>query len=269
MPTVAPRAQQQPTPAEVPFQWPPGWPLLSAEWRDLVMLNYEVDPAVVAPLAPAGTELDFDRGKTYLSVVGFEFRRTRFMGVAVPFHTRFPEVNLRFYIRRRAGDQWRRGVAFVRELAPRRAVSIVANCCYGERYLTVPMWRKIEGGGASDAGDELAPRRIEYGWRDRRRAGRVAAETDGGPSRRPAPGSHEEFIIEHYWGYSSPARGGAKEYSVAHRPWRISPATSAELDCDAQALYGASLAEFLCGPPASAFWVDGSAVRVYCGRRIP
>lgn len=251
--------------ADPPFHWPAGWPLLSAQWRHLVMLNYEVDPAVVAPLAPAGTELDFDRGKTYLSVVGFEFRRTRFMGLAVPFHVRFPEVNLRFYIRRRTADGWRRGVAFVRELAPRRAVAIVANWCYGERYLTVPMTSRIEG---EDDGDgDGVPRRIEYGWRHEGRASHVAVETDG-PAQQPAAGSHEQFIIEHYWGYSSPRRAGAKEYAVAHRPWRISPARSAELDCDAVALYGDQLAAFLVGRPESAFWVDGSAVRVYCGRRI-
>jgi uncharacterized protein len=247
---------------EQAFAWPVRRPLLSAEWRNLVMLNYEIDPAALAPFIPAGTELDFWEGKTYASIVGFQFLKARLFGVRVPWHADFEEVNLRFYVRRRAEEGWRRGVVFVRELAPKWAVALTARILYGENYLCVPMSHQVD---ERDSGE--APKRIAYRWKFRRQWRHVAVETDG-EAQRPEPGSHEEYITEHYWGYSALPRGRAKEYLVAHRPWRISPATSAEYNCDVAALYGERFAPSLCGDPASAFWVDGSAVRVYSGKRL-
>jgi uncharacterized protein len=246
------------------FAWPVRRPLLWAEWRHLAMLNYEIDPAVLRPYVPAGTELDFWDGKTYASIVGFQFLNARLMGVRIPFHSNFEEVNLRFYVRCRAEEGWRRGVVFIREIAPRWAVAVTARLLYVENYLCVPMTHKI----TYDLETSYeAPRRVEYRWRLRDKNRHVLLDTTG-HAHRPAPGSHEEFIVEHYWGYSSLPRGRAKEYCVAHRPWRISPATSVELNCDVAALYGPQFAPFLQGEPASAFWADGSAVRVYPGKKL-
>ena len=82
---------------------------LTAHWKDLVMLNYEVNPDMLMPWLPPGLELDFWQGKTLVSVVGFRFEDTRVLGVAIPGHRDFQEVNLRFYARRRVADGWRRG----------------------------------------------------------------------------------------------------------------------------------------------------------------
>ncbi len=75
---------------------------LTAEWRHLAMLSYEIDPELLQPLVPRGTDLDTWQGRTYVSVVGFLFLRTRVLGIPVPFHRNFEEVNLRFYVRRLA-----------------------------------------------------------------------------------------------------------------------------------------------------------------------
>jgi uncharacterized protein YqjF (DUF2071 family) len=246
---------------EIPYVWPRRRALVTAEWRHLAMLNYAVDPAIVQPLVPAGTELDFWNGETYASVIGFQFLRTTFYRVPIPFHANFVEVNLRFYIRRRAPEGWRRGVAFVRELAPKRAVALVANLLYGERYLAVPMTHELQ------SGDGEVPRRLEYGWRYRGGSGRITLEPTG-EALPLAEGSHEEYIAEHYWGYSNHARGSV-EYEVAHPPWQYSPAVRASFSCDhAGAIYGDAWREALSGEPRSAFWADGSAVRVYAGRRL-
>src|ERR1700722_15876019 len=93
---------------------------LSAEWRDLLMLNYEVNPGILQKYVPAGTELDSFQGKTYVSVVGFRFCRTRLLGaIPIPFHTEFEEINLRFYVRRSVGSETRRGVVFIGEIVPK------------------------------------------------------------------------------------------------------------------------------------------------------
>ena len=99
---------------------------LKAEWRSLVMLNYAVDPRLLRARAPIGTTLDFFEGKTYVSLVGFRFLETRVLGVAVPFHCNFDEVNLRFYVRRCEGGTVRRGTVFIREKSNDRLQVVAA-----------------------------------------------------------------------------------------------------------------------------------------------
>src|SRR6478735_9893003 len=105
---------------------------LTAEWRDLVMANYEIDPSMLADRVPRGTELDLHEGRCFVSLVGFMFLETRVMGFPVPFHTNFEEVNLRFYVKRKTEDEVRRGVVFIKEIVPRYAISTVARVMYGE-----------------------------------------------------------------------------------------------------------------------------------------
>jgi len=100
---------------------------LTARWRHLVMLSYAIDPSVLESYLPPQLELDFWQDKTYISLVGFEFLEARLFGVPIPFHQSFPEVNLRFYVIRRIGRAERRGVIFIREIAPRRCVGVVAR----------------------------------------------------------------------------------------------------------------------------------------------
>ena len=132
---------------------------LSAEWRYLAMLNYEINPAVLAPFVPRGTELDSFGGTTYASMVGFLFLNTRVLGVPVPFHRNFEEVNLRFYVRRFVDGEYRRGVVFVRELVPRRAIAWTANAVYGENYAAVPMAHTIRRDAAQQPASGLRANR--------------------------------------------------------------------------------------------------------------
>ena len=116
---------------------------LTADWRDLALVNYECDPEVLSPYVPAGTEIDLWEGRCYVSVVGLRFLRTKLLGVPVPFHRDFPEVNLRFYVRREVEGQARRGVVFIKEIVPRHAVTWVARTIYNENYMSLPMREEI------------------------------------------------------------------------------------------------------------------------------
>ena len=249
--------------APMPYAWPRRRTFLTAEWRHLVMLNYAVDPELLAPFVPAGVELDDFDGTTYASIVGFRFLRTRVWGMAIPGHRDFDEVNLRFYVRRRAPDGVRRGVVFVRELVPRRAIAWAARVLYNEPYSVAPLASRIEMRESPHA----PPRSAEYAWRWRGRPCRAAIEP-ADVARPLTPGSLEEFIAEHYWGYTRQRDGGTKEYEVAHPSWHVAAALTATLEADVAALYGPQFAAALSAPPASAFWADGSAVRVYPGVRL-
>jgi len=236
---------------------------LSAEWRHLVMLNYEIDPGILAPLVPAGTVLDSWGGKTFVSMVGFLFLRTRVLGIPVPFHRDFEEVNLRFYIRRQVGDDLRRGVVFIKEIVPKWAIAAVAKWVYNENYESWPMDSRVQLPDPAQGRKGM----IEYGWGTPPARNAIHAEFVGEPAY-PAVGSEEEFITEHYWGYALQRQGTALEYRVEHPQWRVWRATSARLDCNVEACYGPGYCVALGGEPSSAFIADGSAVSVFQGDRL-
>lgn len=250
---------------------------LTASWRSLLMINFAVDPDLLAPLVPRGTELEFWAGETAVSVVGFRFLDTRVCGVAIPFHRNFDEVNLRFYVRRRGPEGWRRGVVFVRELVPRRAIAWVARTIYGERYSACPM---SHHGTSSDDG-QLLSRTVGYSWRLGGRwhsiGATLAPDQSGEPAgaagplprpELPAPGSAAELITEHYWGYAGKPGGPTLEYRVEHPPWPVWATESVDLELDAGLVYGERWRATLEGPPVSAFVAVGSPVVVRRGRPV-
>jgi uncharacterized protein len=237
--------------------------LLTAEWRYLLMLSYVVEPDLLRPHLPGGIELDAWNGNTFVSMVGFLFQRTKVLGWQAPFHVNFEEVNLRFYVRRRAPDGWRRGVVFIREIVPRRIIAAVARCCYNEPYSAMPMRHHIE----TDNGSLRNGGAVEYAWRYRGQWNSMRAATLGAP-HSPPENSKEEFITEHYWGYTPRRDGGCSEYGVEHPRWDVWPAQEAALHCDVAALYGPKFAGPLSAAPESAFVAQGSPVSVSAGAAL-
>jgi uncharacterized protein len=231
---------------------------LTAEWKYLVMLNYEIDPDILSPFIPAGTQLDLWKGKSLVSMVGFLFLNTKVLGISIPFHRNFEEVNLRFYVKRQSGNDTRRGVVFIRELVPRFAIATVARLLYNERYLSVPMNHKI---------DHQTSSTFQYAWKYQGQWNSLEAKTIGAPKQVP-DGSEESFITEHYWGYTAQRDGRCSEYRVEHPQWKVWNAEQRELKCDVAAMYGQQFVECLKGEPTSAFVAEGSPVVVRKGNRI-
>lgn len=236
---------------------------LTADWRDLAMLNYAVEPALLRSLVPAGTELDTHEGRAFVSLVGFRFLRTAVLGLRFPFHRDFDEINLRFYVRRQAGNELRRGVVFVREIVPRFAIAAIARVFFNEKYVSRAMANSIQS--VSDPAGEV--RNVEYRWKEAGHTNRLSVECGGAPSL-PEPGSLQQFITEHYWGYALQSDGGTIEYKVEHVPWRVWTASAASFKGETEALYGRELAALVKRPPASAFLAEGSPVTVFSGTRI-
>lgn len=236
-------------------------PFLSAEWRHIVVLSYAIDPSVLARFVPGGTELDvWNDDESLISVVGLQFRDTRLLGVPVLFHRHFEEVNLRFYVRRTTAGEVRRGVVFIKEIVPRRAIAWVAREVYNENYVALPMSHIDTVGSGNDP-------RVTYRWCFRDRSERLSARLRGEPIV-PPPASRSEFITEHYWGYSRQRDGSTLEYRVEHPRWEVWKVDDAELVCDVRELYGGAFAEPLSGDPVSALVARGSKVVVRRGTAI-
>jgi uncharacterized protein len=233
-------------------------PFLTAAWRHLALVNFEVDDAVLRPLVPRGVTLDLHDGRALASVVGFRFLDTRVLGVAVPWHRDFDEVNLRFYVRRELPNgEVRRGVTFVRELVPRAAIAFVARLAYDEPYRALPM----------RSAAPAPPGRLVYEWRAGGRWQHVAA-TAVGEGRPASPGSEAAFVTERAWGYTTQRDGGTIEYAVTHPSWHVWNADAPSLDADVRELYGAAFVDALTQAPVSAYVADGSEVTVSRPRRL-
>ena len=231
---------------------------LTAEWRDLVMVNYAVDPAALESRVPPGVKLDLWEGEALISLVGFRFIKTRVLGMPIPWHTAFQEVNLRFYVKRGTRGEVRRGVVFLKEIVPRRMIAAMARLIYNEPYVAMPMRHRVSRAGGGGI-------HCRYEWRLDGHWNSLAASADGEPFAVKA-GSQEEFITEHYWGYGRRRNGQGLEYEVWHPPWRVWAATEFFVNCDAERLYGAAFARAMEKPPRSVFIASGSETIVYRGK---
>jgi uncharacterized protein YqjF (DUF2071 family) len=240
---------------------------LTAEWRKLVMAQYEVAPEVLEPWLPGGVELDFYEGRTYVSLVGFLFDRVKIKGVPPPFHTRFEEVNLRFYVKRvMPGGEVRRGVVFVSEIVAKPAITWMARALYGEAYSTARTRRRW------DVGAEAM--RVAYEWKVPGQWGgawqHVSVEAGAAPVAIAA-GSMEEFITEHYWGYTKGSgllrreAGVTGEYGVAHPRWQCYEVRRAEVRADFGALYGEAFVGLSVRAPEHVLLAEGSKVAIRMG----
>ena len=223
---------------------------LTAEWRYLAMLNYEVDAALLQPFVPAGTELDRWQRRAFVSVVGFRFLKTKMLGVLpIPMHSNFEEVNLRFYVRRNVGNEVRRGVVFIREMVPRRAIAFVARRFYNENYVALPMAHEIQPVRNNGL-------RVSYRWRNGKCWSGISLKTSDN-AELPGEGSAEQFITEHYWGYAAQPGGGCVEYRVAHPSWKVWQVGRAELEGDVETIGGRRMAAALRGEPNRLFSPKG------------
>lgn len=230
---------------------------LKAEWRKLAIINYEVNPEILEKYLPQGTELDFYNGKCYVSVVGFMFLNTKLLGMSIPFYRDFEEVNLRFYVKKKEKNIWKRGVVFIKEIVPKWALSFIANSFYRENYKTMPMKNLIY-----QEEDEL---QVKYSWKDK---GWHSIEIITDPEALPMDNNSEfEFITEHYYGFTK-RENKTSEYEVCHPQWKYYPVKWYQLEIEFRSIYGKDF-EFLNNQePISVMLAEGSEIEVKVKRYI-
>ncbi|SFU52881.1 hypothetical protein SAMN05216480_10654 [Pustulibacterium marinum] len=225
---------------------------LKAEWRKLAFANYAIAPEILTNYVPYGTELDTYDGVCYISLVGFLFQNTKLLGLKIPFHVNFEEVNLRFYVKRFDGKEWKRGVVFIKEIVPKPALTFVANTVYNENYETMPMEHQIIHNE-----QELM---VHYRWKH---AVWNEFQVTASPKSEPIiPGGLSEFITEHYWGYAALNATKSNEYEVTHPQWNIYPVRNYIIHADFGALYGEEFAFLSNATPANVLLAEGSEITV-------
>lgn len=226
---------------------------LKAEWRKLIIANYTIDPKFLKDYLPIGTELDLWDEKCYVSLVGFMFQNTKVLGLKIPFHINFEEVNLRFYVKKRVDGEWRRGVVFVKELVPKLAISTIANFLYKEHYETCKMQHSwlVEKNNLQ----------VQYQWKksDKWNSISVDAKNELG---NIIEGSEAEFITEHYFGYTKVSDMKTYEYEVGHPRWQQYSISNCEIDIDYGLTYGSHWSFLNDIEVQSVFLAEGSVITV-------
>ena len=226
---------------------------LTAEWNDLAMFNYEIDPKILESYVPKGTELDLWNGKCYISLIGFMFENVKVLGIKVPFHVNFEEVNLRFYVKRFENGIWKRGVVFVKEIVPKHSITIVANTLYNEHYQTLKMRHARTENQTSKC--------FQYEWFKDAKWNSISMITD----KNAIPielNSEAEFITEHYFGYTNYNAQKSIEYAVSHPRWEQLQVIESKINVDFESIYGKDFKFLQDLKPTSEFLAIGSKITI-------
>lgn len=232
---------------------------LKAEWKNLALFNYEIDAAILEKYLPAGTEIDIWNNKCYVSLVGFMFKNTKVLGFKVPFHTNFEEVNLRFYVKRFENGEWKRGVVFIKEIVPKKAITFIANTLYQEHYETQKMRHEIIENKNTNT--------FMYQWKNNKEWNTIEIETKKDLSKIEMD-SEAEFITEHYFGYTQIDEETTFEYEVTHPRWEQFEVLNHRIDIDFEKNYGTDFKFLQTQKPTSIFLAEGSKITVKNKRKI-
>lgn len=232
---------------------------LKAEWKNLALFNYEVDAKILEKYVPIGTEIDLWNNKCYLSLVGFMFKNTKVLGLKVPFHVDFEEVNLRFYVKRFENGEWKRGVVFIKEIVPKKAITFIANTLYQEHYETQKMRHEIIESKNTNT--------FIYQWKNNNQWNTIQIETKKDLSKIDID-SEAEFITEHYFGYTKIDGETTFEYEVVHPRWEQFEVLNHQIDVDFEKIYGTDFGFLQTQKPISIFVAEGSKIKVKNKRKI-
>ena len=226
---------------------------LKANWENIIMANYAIDPEILKPFLPKGVELDLYNGKAYVSLVGFMFKKTKLFNVPIPFFGTFEEINLRFYVQRKEDGITKRGVVFINETIPYRIVAWMANKLYNEHYTVVPTQHSIV--------ENLDSKKIKFDWLLNKKWNSIYVEASN-KSQSMKKDTLEKFIYEHYFGYTKIDENNTEEYRLQHPSWKINTVIDTKIDCDFKAMYGETFSILNETKPEAVFIAEGSSVKI-------
>lgn len=226
---------------------------LKANWENIIMANYEIDPKILIPFLPKGVELDLYDEKAYISLVGFMFKKTKLFKIPIPYFGTFEEINLRFYVVRKEGNTIKRGVVFINETIPYPIVAWMANKLYKEHYTVVPTKHDIK--------IEHKSKKVHFEWLLNKKWNSIYVEatTESKPMKSK---SLEKFIFEHYYGYTKIDQNNTEEYKLQHPSWLVNKVLNYKMDCDFTAMYGNSFSVLNHTEPEAVFIAEGSSVGI-------
>jgi hypothetical protein len=140
---------------------------------------------------------------------------------------------------------------------PKPALTFVANVIYNENYETMPMSHHWE-----ETNEKIS---VEYRWK--KKTWHSIKATASNSLQAIQAGSEEEFITEHYWGYTQFDEKETSEYQVEHTRWDVYPVNDYQVDVNFSSIYGSHFKILNELTPKSVFLAEGSEVKVN-GKRV-
>lgn len=226
---------------------------LKAKWENIIMANYEIAPEILEPFLPKGVNLDLFDGKCYVSLVGFMFKKTKLFNIPIPYFGTFEEINLRFYVVRKEENQIKRGVVFINETIPYPIVAWMANKLYKEHYTVVPTKHQI------NCDDSTQKVNFEWLLNKKWKSIYVEASNEAAAMKKD---TLEQFIYEHYYGYTKIDEDKTEEYKLQHPSWNTYKVLDYKIECDFEAMYGKAFSVLNYTKPEAVFIAEGSAVAI-------
>jgi uncharacterized protein YqjF (DUF2071 family) len=197
-----------------PWPLPRGPWLIEQSWQDVLFAHWPVDLDAVRARVPASLELDTFEGRAWVSVAAFRIDPFRTRGI--PLELRFPELNLRTYVR----HQDRPGVYFFSLDAASRTAVIAGCTLFRLNYYDAAI------AFVSDTHFDFTSRRLS-----RPLAKFHARYSSAGEPFFLERGSRDEWLVERYCLYAARTDGATFRVEIHHLPWILQPA-QAELDAD-------------------------------------
>ena len=206
---------------EPPLRIRPG--VMAQRWEQLSFLHWPFEPDVVTRLLPDALTIDEHDGSAWVGVIPFRLT-VGLPGVpSVPWASRFPEVNVRTYVR---GPNGRRGIWFLSLDASRLGAVLVARATYRLPYVWARARTRRAGRDVRYKGVRrwpgAAPARFEIGVRV--------------GDRISSPSELERFLTCR-WRLYSPrplelpaARIGLDVTAVDHPPWPLFAAEAVDVE---------------------------------------
>ncbi len=234
------------------------WPLpagnwsMTQHWNDLLFAHWPVPAAEIAYLMPPGLQVDTFDGWAWVGVVPFWMDRIRLRGLpSVPGASRFPELNLRTYVRSQSTRV--PGVYFFSLDAANPVAVTIARLRFHLPYY----WARMHAQEKQDGLIHYSSQRLfarqpvefkaQYRGLGRFASGSVSVIGQEGKdskirvfpgnglaprtprqSLRSTPGSIEHFLTERYCLFTSYGRGRAQQQlligNIHHAPWPLEEA---------------------------------------------
>lgn len=209
------------------------WTMMQ-RWNDLLFAHWPVPAAQLAPLLPAGLEVDTFEQTGWVGVVPFWMDRVQIRGIPrIPGASRFPELNLRTYVRERNTN--RAGVYFFCLEASNPLAVAVARTFFHLPYHWARMSIKNREERFTYQSQRLLSARPVRFRATYRGLGQLRALDQS------RPGSIEYFLTERYCLFTTNRNGQLLRGDIHHMPWPLEVAEAEIEHNELPDAYGISL----------------------------
>lgn len=218
-------------------------PLYKCEWRDVVALNFNVDPRLLLPLIPKGTRVLTYHDHALITIMAKNIREYRPYAKNLTLFRSVDEIDIRVYLTWDNGNEVRNGHYKLKNLVSNKMACRIFRFLSGQEQELVSISRSTTG--FEDATLDALPT-AEYRWshEDSDNLFRVTARNQAG---KGADGSKEQFVLQQEHRFVSSSRG-TQCLPIRQTPWLVWNASSGSFDCNTHLFLGKEFRKYFARP---------------------